>query len=97
GFEIRDTIAWNFGTGFPKSSSVSKMMDKAAGKKRTISRGIKPGHQGFADRGNMSSVNSLNNGTLGGEGGFSRPWMNDPEKVEAYHYEFEPVTDEAKL
>ena len=30
GFEIRDTIAWLYGSGFPKSLDVSKAIDKAA-------------------------------------------------------------------
>lgn len=31
GFEIRDSIAWMYGTGFPKSMDVAKQIDKAAG------------------------------------------------------------------
>jgi predicted RNA methylase len=31
GFEIRDCIAWLYGSGFPKSLDVSKAIDKAAG------------------------------------------------------------------
>jgi DNA modification methylase len=31
GWEIRDTIMWVYGSGFPKSLDVSKAMDKAAG------------------------------------------------------------------
>jgi site-specific DNA-methyltransferase (adenine-specific) len=31
GFEIRDMIAWVYGSGFPKSLNVSKAIDKAAG------------------------------------------------------------------
>lgn len=31
GFEIRDMIAWVYGSGFPKSMDVSKAIDKAAG------------------------------------------------------------------
>src|SRR5690554_5259337 len=31
GFEIRDSIAWLSGSGFPKSLDVSKAIDKAAG------------------------------------------------------------------
>jgi len=30
GFEIRDTLAWMYGSGFPKSLDVSKAIDKAA-------------------------------------------------------------------
>lgn len=34
GFEIRDSIAWLYGSGFPKSLDVSKAIDKAAGADR---------------------------------------------------------------
>ena len=34
GFEIRDSIAWLYGSGFPKSMDVSKAIDKAAGHAR---------------------------------------------------------------
>jgi DNA modification methylase len=36
GFEIRDMIAWVYGSGFPKSHDVSKAIDKAAGAEREI-------------------------------------------------------------
>jgi site-specific DNA-methyltransferase (adenine-specific) len=34
GFEIRDLLAWVYGSGFPKSLDVSKAIDKAAGAER---------------------------------------------------------------
>lgn len=34
GFEIRDSIAWMYGSGFPKSMDVSKAIDKAMGAER---------------------------------------------------------------
>ena len=34
GFEVRDSIAWMYGSGFPKSLDVSKAIDKAAGSER---------------------------------------------------------------
>jgi DNA modification methylase len=34
GFEIRDQLAWVYGSGFPKSHDVSKAIDKAAGVSR---------------------------------------------------------------
>ena len=34
GFEIRDSLFWNFGSGFPKSLDISKAIDKAAGAER---------------------------------------------------------------
>ena len=36
GFEIRDMIAWVYGSGFPKSQNVSKAIDKAAGAEREV-------------------------------------------------------------
>jgi site-specific DNA-methyltransferase (adenine-specific) len=34
GFEMRDSIAWLYGSGFPKSMDISKAIDKAAGAER---------------------------------------------------------------
>lgn len=36
GFEVRDSIAWIYGSGFPKSLDVSKAIDKAAGAERAV-------------------------------------------------------------
>jgi site-specific DNA-methyltransferase (adenine-specific) len=36
GFEIRDTLIWLYGSGFPKSHDISKAIDKAAGAKREV-------------------------------------------------------------
>jgi DNA modification methylase len=36
GFEIRDMIAWVYGSGFPKSLDVSKAIDKATGAEREV-------------------------------------------------------------
>lgn len=36
GFEIRDQLAWAYGSGFPKSHDVSKAIDKAAGAEREV-------------------------------------------------------------
>ncbi len=45
GFEIRDMIAWVYGSGFPKSLDVSKAIDKAAGAERKVV-GTKKHHAG---------------------------------------------------
>lgn len=43
GFEIRDMIAWVYGSGMPKSTDISKAIDKAAGAERkAIGRYIRP-------------------------------------------------------
>lgn len=48
GFEIRDMIAWVYGSGFPKSLDVSKALDKAAGRigqsTKTIKQVLKSAH-----------------------------------------------------
>jgi site-specific DNA-methyltransferase (adenine-specific) len=36
GFEIRDMLAWVYGSGFPKSLDISKAIDKAAGAEREV-------------------------------------------------------------
>ena len=64
GFEIRDMIAWVYGSGFPKSLDVSKAIDKAAGAEREVV-GTKLGQPGYsaksADEGNCYG-DGLSNG-----------------------------------
>lgn len=38
GFEIRDTLCWLYGQGFPKSLDISKAIDKHTGEERVITR-----------------------------------------------------------
>jgi DNA modification methylase len=51
GFEIRDMIAWVYGSGFPKSMDVSKAIDKAAGAEREVVGGSKNWGASKADDG----------------------------------------------
>jgi DNA modification methylase len=57
GFEIRDMIAWVYGSGFPKSLDVSKAIDRAAGAEREVV-GSKIGQPGYsmADNGRTNAV-----------------------------------------
>lgn len=64
GFEIRDLVAWVYGSGFPKSLDVSKAIDKAAGVELTVV-GENPNVRG---RGNSKGKA---NG-LGDYGGFTK-------------------------
>ena len=54
GFEIRDMIAWVYGSGFPKSLDVSKAIDKAAGAERERMAGPKSGGMASLNKGNAS-------------------------------------------
>jgi site-specific DNA-methyltransferase (adenine-specific) len=82
GFEIRDSIHWIYGSGFPKSLDVSKTIDKAAGAERQVvgsKLGI-PGYSLAADKGR--TVGAGHDGSLG-----------NPEKECAITA---PATDAAK-
>lgn len=59
GFEIRDSIAWLYGSGFPKSHNISKAIDKAAGATRAVV-GLHPQPAGNKPGG--SSLNMSANG-----------------------------------
>ena len=57
GFEIRDTLGWIYGSGFPKSMDVSKAIDKAAGAEREVV-GLRTYGDGQTYRGGESSGRS---------------------------------------
>ena len=90
GFEIRDTIMYLFGSGFPKSMNISLAIDKKLGNEPELG-GVKQGHSDFVAR-DTDGHNNFSKGLSG----FDRPWRHDKEKSEAYHYEKLPVSDIAK-
>jgi len=51
GWEIRDTIMWVYGSGFPKSLNISKAIDRAAGAERNVL-----GIGKYADRGRTAGA-----------------------------------------
>jgi DNA modification methylase len=73
GWEIRDTLSWMYGSGFPKSLDVSKAMDKAAGVARETtgrvlsvtgnrangSSALRPSGLGAVDAGPQAHVETL--------------------------------------
>jgi len=68
GFEIRDMIAWVYGSGFPKSLDVSKAIDKAAGVEREVVGAATYG-KGHVQRNSGDSVSGYSGGlTTEGEG-----------------------------
>lgn len=72
GFEIRDMLAWVYGSGFPKSLDVSKAIDKMAGAEREkIGRG--KGRTGAAAQPNGGSVHSDDNYQWPGEFDITAP------------------------
>ncbi len=86
GFEIRDQIQWIYGTGFPKSQNVARMMDKELGVKGKFGEFKTEEHSNISKRSKMR-------GDWGQEG-WQRPWMNDPEALENYSRKYIPASKE---
>jgi site-specific DNA-methyltransferase (adenine-specific) len=64
GFEIRDSIHWTYGSGFPKSMNISKAMDKAAGVKGEVVGSKRVSPKGIKTAETRSDVAA---GSFGGE------------------------------
>ena len=71
GFEIRDTIMYLFGSGFPKSMNISLAIDKKLGNEPELG-GVKQGHSDFVAR-DTDGHNNFSKGLSG----FDRPWRHD--------------------
>lgn len=86
GFEIRDQLAWCYGTGFPKSHDIAKNVDKLMG-------GVRAKVRVPVDM--VRNPKSINGGHEV-EGG-DRPWM-ERARVVGYHEKDgdEPATDAAR-
>jgi site-specific DNA-methyltransferase (adenine-specific) len=74
GFEVRDSIAWMYGSGFPKSLDVSKAIDKAAGAEREKIR---------IDASEVRNPKATGGGRDGTEGA-TRPWIEKAREL-GYH------------
>ena len=61
GFEIRDSMHWIYGSGFPKSLNVSKTIDKAAGAERAVI-GDNPNHRPVSGTGYEGIYSGSNTG-----------------------------------
>jgi len=88
GFEIRDSLMWLYGTGFPKSQNVAKFIDKDLGVEGTLGAPRSAAHAamleaGVARRGEKHE-------------GWDRPWMDDPEAVAAAQSTYLPGSPQAR-
>jgi len=72
GFEIRDTITWHYGSGFPKALDVSKAIDKAAGAEReVVGEKTTPDGKPYSERKKQFQ-------TSGSNEGYKRPSDDNP-------------------
>lgn len=90
GFELRDTLMWVYGSGFPKSHDVSKGIDKKKGKERKV---IRKNPNDREKRNNLMSDYGLH-------GGVGKGYITAPATPEAQMWEgwgtalkpaFEPI------
>ncbi len=86
GFEVRDSIAWLYGSGFPKSLDVSKAIDKAAGAERTEvigsrSRNVKP----------FDDSNGWNENNTTGNYEYKAPATDDAKKWQGWGTALKPA------
>jgi len=87
GFEIRDTLMWLYGQGFPKSLDVSKALDKAAGaERRRLGRRIAADGTPVGGRKNVTC----------GEG-WQRPWRDKPLEDQGQAWDSAPATEMARV
>ena len=92
GFITHPLIGWAYGQGFPKAHAADKAIDKMLGKEGSYD-GVKPGYEGHFGKDNLRSLRE--SGTMSQDGGFSRPWMSDPEAILKKQSNYQPATPEA--
>lgn len=88
GFEVRDMVAWLYGSGFPKSHPVAKAIDKRLGVEGEYGEPKSAAHAGWIDRGAMRGDD--------GHEGYQRPWMDDPDAVDRAARRYLPASAEAQ-
>jgi len=82
GFELRDTLMWVYGSGFPKSLDVSKAIDKKQGAER--------GKKKYRAR-------PITSGTFSGSSD-TRPWIEESRKKGFHTVDNDiPITPEAQM
>lgn len=100
GFEIRDTITWHYGSGFPKSKDVGKLIDKREGeyenREKVGERDIPPDLPQQSPR-NTNTVTKTNSGAdkYEREGGLdiTKPATETAEKWDGWKTLLKPATE----
>jgi site-specific DNA-methyltransferase (adenine-specific) len=91
GFEIRDTIQWLYGSGFPKSHDVSKNIDRAAGVAREV-LGRKE-HPTSADRTGDKSPYQAEQSHLNGASNITAPATDAARQWEGWGTALKPACE----
>jgi len=88
GFEVRDSIAWIYGSGFPKSHNISKAIDKLHGAEREVV-GRNPN-----SRENATKANTLyESGTVGKTDYITEAATDDAKKWDGWGTALKPALE----
>ena len=87
GFEVRDSMAWLYGSGFPKSMDVSKAIDKAAGAEREV---VSEGKRG-ANRPEVPGQSQGKAYRLGGDASVTAPATDAAREWEGWGTALKPA------
>jgi site-specific DNA-methyltransferase (adenine-specific) len=87
GFEIRDQIAWLYGSGFPKSHDISKAIDKSMGAEREV--------VGNGNSGKSRNVLNASNypETFGGEFNITAPSTDEAKQWQGWGTALKPALE----
>ena len=92
GFEIRDMIAWLYGSGFPKSLDISKAIDKHLGAEReVIGKAKGAGSTGVNDRGNQTFI--AKNGNDDGTYNITQATTNEAKQWQGWGTSLKPALE----
>jgi len=85
GFEIRDTLSWIFGSGFPKSLDVSKAIDRMEGAEREV--------VGYKDNKDRSSAIHGSGQLIGGDDPITAPATDAARQWEGWGTALKPACE----
>src|SRR5699024_700128 len=88
GFEIRDTLGWVYGSGFPKSMDISKDIDKAVGAEGTYGAPKSATHAAHIGKSDYSTDKK--------NAGWERPWVHDADDIDRSARIYEGVSENAR-
>jgi DNA modification methylase len=87
GFEIRDSVYWHYGSGFPKSHNISKAIDKTMGVERVVI-----GHTGNARPNRVGKAQeTFGKQTIGGQ--ITIPQTDEAKQWDGWGSALKPATE----
>ena len=89
GFDIRDTLGWIYGSGFPKSHNISKAIDKAAGAEREVVGTATGARNGNGENVDYGAFGSADDGTYA----VTAPATSDAQRWDGWGTALKPAIE----